>query len=191
MKRCWNCHCFRVSNRRIQVMKNLDIKVKTALILVVTLLIGIVFGAMLHRAIFQNKVKGFLAMQTPDGFARRFERAIDTTPGQKEKVRKILDKYAEQFFEINQSHREEVAALFKSFHGELSRVLTPEQMEKMRSRRFFRPGRFPRGPGPPDQRRPFSDSDNRRPSRRFMEQQKRPDTRRPVKEEKAEIDQKE
>jgi Spy/CpxP family protein refolding chaperone len=171
-------------------MKNLDIKVKTALILVITLLIGIVFGAMLHRAIFQSRVKGFLAMQTPDGFARRFGRAIDTTPEQEEKVKKILDKYAGQFFEMNQSHMKEVSALFKSFHEELSRVLTPEQMGKIRDRRLFRPGRFPRDPGSPGWRPPFPGPEKRRPFRGFEEQGERRDAQSPPKEKKSEIDQK-
>jgi len=152
-------------------MKNLDIKVKTALILIVTLLIGLVFGAMLYRAIFQNRVKEFMDMQTPDGFARRFERVLDITPGQREKVKSILDKYAEQFFKINQSHMEKVSALFVSIERELSRVLTPEQMQRIRSRRFLRPRRFPgRPPGSPEWHRPPPDSEKGPPPRRFLDQ---------------------
>jgi hypothetical protein len=128
-------------------MKNMDIKVKTALILVVTLLIGIVFGAFLYRAIFQGKVKGFLEMRTPDGFIRRFADAVDTTPEKKQEVEKILDKYGERFFEINQGHMKEVATLFNSLREELSGVLTPGQMRKMFRRGFLRPGRFPGRPG--------------------------------------------
>lgn len=153
-------------------MKNMDIKVKTALILVVTLLIGIVFGAFLYRAIFQSKVKGFLEMRTPDGFIRRFANAVDTTPEKKEKVEKILDKYGEQFSEISQDHRKELSQLFSAFREELSEVLTPEQMRKMFRRGFIRPGRRGR-PGGPGFRGPFKDSPDPEKRRRYRETQER------------------
>ena len=154
-------------------MKNMDIKVKTALILIVTLLIGIVFGAMLYRAMFQSKVKGFLEMRTPDGFIRKFENAVDTTPDKKEKIKKILDKYGEQFFEMNQEHRKEVSLLFNSLREELAEILTPEQIRKMLRRGFLRPGRFsgrPEGRGFPDRFKGPPDPGKRRHLQGLKEQ---------------------
>ncbi len=133
-------------------MKDVNIKVKTALILVVTLLIGIVFGAMLHRAFYQERIKSFLAMRTPEGFARRFNRIIDVRADQEEKVNKILDTYAEKFQKLNQEHKAEVLSLFRSFHEELAKILTPAQMQRIRQG-MMKPGPGPFG-GPPPGHRP-------------------------------------
>lgn len=165
-------------------MKDLNIKVKTALILIGTLLIGIVFGAMLHRAIFQGRVKEFLAMRTRQGFVRRFERAIDAAPDQKEKIKKMLHKYAGQFSEINEDHMKKVTSLFYSFREELAEVLTPEQMEKLRSQRFMRPGRFRRPLGFSGRPPQFPDPEKRRRFWKFREQQKRRDSQPPADKEK-------
>lgn len=164
-------------------MKDLNIKVKTALILIVTLLIGIVFGAMLYRAIFQNRIKKIMGMGAPEVFVRRFENTIGPTAEQKSKVRKILDKYAGQFSVINEDHREKMTSLFRAFREELAEVLTPQQMKNMR-RGFLRPRRFPGRPGFTEGRGKFPGPDRRRPLMKFRDQRRRPDSQLPPEKEK-------
>jgi len=124
-------------------MKNLNIKVKTAIIGVVTLLVGLLLGALIHRAISQERIRKIMDVRTHDGFVRRFERGIIPGNTQRESVKKIIRKYARKFQQINQEQRERVTLMFKEFYEELSEVLTPEQMKHFR-RRFFQQRRLNR-----------------------------------------------
>ncbi|MCK4762226.1 MAG: hypothetical protein KAW12_08515 [Candidatus Aminicenantes bacterium] len=153
-------------------MKDLNIKVKTALILIVTLLMGIIIGAMLYRAISQHKIKELLDMKTREGFARNLERAIQPTAGQQEGVKIILDKYAPQFADINRQHMEKTRELVQSMRDELVEILTPGQMRNMR-RGFLRQRRFPRGPGFDDRFRQSPGPQDPRPFRGFQDQRQR------------------
>jgi hypothetical protein len=137
-------------------MKNLNIKVKTALLGIATLLIGLLLGALIYRSLSQARIKKIMDFRTHEGFVRRFEGGIIPGITQRDTVRKIIKKYAWKFQQINQEQREKITLMFKEFHEELSKVLTPEQMKHFR-RRFFRQRRlnrrrprFRKGPPPVD-----------------------------------------
>jgi uncharacterized membrane-anchored protein YhcB (DUF1043 family) len=128
----------------------MNVKVKAAIILIITLVIGMILGAMFNRAITQKRIRDFLAMRTQYAFAARFEKIIGPDETQKEEVRKIIDKYAKMFNENAERNHQEMTTLFRSFRDELRTILSPEQIKKLR-RGFFRPrpfpdkGKFPRG----------------------------------------------
>ena len=117
----------------------MNIKVKTALILICTLVIGIVLGAMLNRALMHMKIKGFLAMRTHKGFVERLEDIIQPTTPQKNEVTAILDKYALQFDSLHEEFKGRVSSLLTSFKNDLTPVLTPEQMKNMEEKFFTSP----------------------------------------------------
>lgn len=119
----------------------MNIKVKTALILTGTLVIGIVLGAMLNRALMHMKIKGFLAMRTHKGFVERMEAIIQPSAPQKKEVTAILDKYALQFDAMHEEFKGRIASLLDSFKNDLNPVLTPEQMKVMEEK-FFKTGPF-------------------------------------------------
>jgi uncharacterized membrane-anchored protein YhcB (DUF1043 family) len=119
----------------------MNIKVKTALILIGTLVIGIVLGAMLNRAFMQMRIKGFLAMRTHKGFVERLEEIIQPSASQKKEVTAILDKYALQFDTLHEEFKGRMASHLDSFKTDLTPVLTPEQM-KIMEEKFFKTGPF-------------------------------------------------
>jgi hypothetical protein len=119
----------------------MNIKVKTALILIGTLVIGIVLGAMLNRALMQMRIKGFLAMRTHKGFVERMEKIIQPAATQQKEVTAILDKYALQFDAMHEEFKGRIDSLLNSFKNDLTPVLTPDQMKSMEEK-FFNSGPF-------------------------------------------------
>jgi hypothetical protein len=130
----------------------MDIKIKTTLIILFTFIIGMVAGAIITRAFFKYRMEKVLSMSVPSGFAAHFERIIDPTDEQRESVRKILNKYGQQMFQMRQKSLKEFFSINQAMQTELNSILTPEQRKRLEER-FFRnrPGRFfgPTGDGPP------------------------------------------
>lgn len=119
----------------------MNIKVKTALILIGTLVIGIVLGAMLNRTLMHMRIKGFLAMRTHKGFVERIEEIIQPSAAQQKEVAAILDKYALQFDALHEEFKGRMTSLLGSFKTDLTPVLTPGQMKTMEEK-FFNSGPF-------------------------------------------------
>ncbi|MGD2091569.1 MAG: hypothetical protein PVH61_35680 [Candidatus Aminicenantes bacterium] len=133
----------------------MNIKIKTTLIILFTFIIGMVAGSMITQAYLKYRMKKFLSMNMPAGFADHFERIIEPTDEQRKALREILYKYGQKMSEMRQKIREEFLPINRAMQKELNSILTPEQKQRL-ERRFFRRG--PRGffrhpgdkpPGPP------------------------------------------
>lgn len=123
----------------------MNIKAKTTLIIIITLAIGIVIGAMLNRALSQNRIRRILSRRNPPMFISFYERIIEPDDSQRELIRKILDKYAKRFSEIRTNFGEELESSIESMRAELDPILTPEQKERLKKG-------FPGRPPFPDRR---------------------------------------
>jgi Spy/CpxP family protein refolding chaperone len=143
----------------------MDIKVKTALIIIATLIIGIVFGALLSRAYLHQRIRRAFVMVDPNRSVPFLEQTINPTPEQSEQIRKIIQKHTKQVMELRRNFDEGMASSFESLRKELDSVLTPEQ--KKRLEKMMR-GRRPwprRGPGPwPRRDRPFPQPQRKPPA---------------------------
>jgi hypothetical protein len=133
----------------------MNIKVKTTLIIIITLIIGIVLGAMLNRTFMHLRIRRAFDAVNPIRFTRILEQAIDPTPGQKKQIREILKKHAKIVEELRKNFEEGMQSSFETLKKEMDSVLTPEQKERleemMRERRpWMRRERppFPRRKGP-------------------------------------------
>ncbi len=132
----------------------MNIKVKTTLIILATLIIGIIFGALLSRAYLHHRIRQAFIMVNPNRFMPFFEETISPTPEQSERINKIFEKHAQQVFELRKNFEKGMASSFESLRKELDSVLTPEQkkrLEKMMRQR--RPWPM-RGRGPWTRRDP-------------------------------------
>lgn len=127
----------------------MKIQIKTALILVVTLLIGMMLGALIHGTVMRNRIKKTaLGLRTPHSFTRRMEAMLDLDESQREAVEDILMRHHQRMTK----YRLEVRVLMDSLQKELEPILTDEQKARLNRPPFFRgePGRKP----PPFGRRP-------------------------------------
>ena len=126
----------------------MTIKIKTTLIIIFTFIIGMVAGSFITQAFYRYRMEKVLSMSAPALFTTHFERIIEPTAEQRESVRKILNKYGQQMFQMRQKNLKELFIINQSMQKELNSILTPEQQQRLQ-RRFFmrRPGRFFRPPG--------------------------------------------
>jgi uncharacterized protein YneF (UPF0154 family) len=129
----------------------MNTKVKIVLIIIVTLVIGIMLGAMLNRAFLRHRIHRAFADRKPMGMISFMERIIQPTPDQREQIREILEKHRKKSSDLREKFMMEMQADFESLEAELDPILTPEQKRRLRRRPFGPlpdPGRFP------DRRRP-------------------------------------
>jgi Spy/CpxP family protein refolding chaperone len=146
----------------------MNMKAKTTLIIIATLLIGIIFGALFSRAYLHHRIKRAFIMVDPNRFMPFFEQIISPTPEQREQIRKIIRKHADEVWEIRNDFDERMSTSLESLRKELNSVLTPEQkarMEKMMKER--RPWMRRDSPPFPRRKRPFP-----KPQRKFPPKKK-------------------
>jgi predicted RNase H-like nuclease (RuvC/YqgF family) len=129
----------------------MNTKVKIALIIIVTLVIGIVLGAMLNRAFLRHRIHRAFADRNPAGMISFIEKDIRPTPDQREKIREVLEKHRKKSSDLREKFMMEMQAEFESLEAELDPILTSEQKNRLK-RRFRGPWRDPRRF--PDPRRP-------------------------------------
>jgi len=139
----------------------MNVRFKTTLILLATLLIGVIIGAAGTRAYLRTKWKQRASMSKVglrDGFIAFNERILQPEDSQRDTLRQILDKYFEKFNAVSQGHRMEMRALIDSMNSEMDPILTEEQRERL-AERMRRHGRkrlpfrdHPPPPHPPRQR---------------------------------------
>jgi len=137
---------------------------KTVLIIVGTLLIGIVIGALGSGFVVHRFGPRMAEVRHREIFVERMVELIDPTPEQEPKVRDILTRHAEEFSELAEGFHEEASALLDSLRSELDPVLTEEQRARLEEKhekfgRGFKrggprpghkPGDRPPPPPPPD-----------------------------------------
>lgn len=122
----------------------MNLKVKITFLIIITLVIGIVIGAMLNRAVSQNRIRRILERRNPPIFISFYERIIEPNADQRDSVRKVLDKYAQRLSKIRTNFQDELQSSFESMKAELEPLLTAEQKERLEEGFPRQPRFFPR-----------------------------------------------
>ena len=132
-------------------------RLKSAGIIFVTLIMGMVLGGLLTARIVQSRIDEVAALRSQHRFTRFIERSIEfESEEQREQVSEILDRTAGRMFDHLRSSRREARSILDSARAELGEVLSKEQMERLERRLRRRPHRGrPERPfdGPPPPRR--------------------------------------
>lgn len=133
----------------------MNARTKSGLVLLATLLIGMVLGALLFGTVQRQRFQHALRLVRPDRLAASVEQVVQPTDAmQRQAVRDILKQFDSQM----RAHREEgtqrMRAGLDSLQARLSSVLDEGQMERLREHLTRHRGalrRPPRGhpPGPP------------------------------------------
>lgn len=123
-------------------------RAKSVLLIVATLLIGAVIGALVHARIMDQRFNRLAALRSHAGFVRFIDRSIDfESPEQRKAVHDIVDGASTRLFEHMQRSRREMAAILDSTRDALSKVLTDDQMKQLEKRLMrHRRGRMRFGP---------------------------------------------
>lgn len=105
----------------------MNLKLKTTLIIIITLIIGVIIGAMAHRAYLQNRIKKTFAWGNPNRLGAIYERTIRPNADQSGQIRRILNKHAQNISKIRDEYRQKIQSEFEAMRGEIDPLLTPEQ----------------------------------------------------------------
>lgn len=108
-------------------------KTKSIVIIIGTLIVGVIIGALATGAVFSQRVAEIQALRDENGMTRFLERVIEPTDEvQQEKIRAILKETASQQMEIRRSIALEHREIFQALRADLAEVLTPEQKIELR-----------------------------------------------------------
>lgn len=107
-------------------------KTKSSLVLTITLILGIVIGAvgsgMIRNYIFEKRMEKF---RSPHGFIDHMEKIIKPEPSQREELREKLKSQRERFIQLGMQFHNEADSLNREFQKELDDILTDEQQQRL------------------------------------------------------------
>ena len=139
-------------------------RTKSIALLVTTLLLGIVLGAVLNAWWAHDRFERLRRLRTPGGFEQIVTRALDpTSPEQRREIEAVVGPTAQRLDSLRGRHWGEVRRLVDSMRVELEPILTEQQMERLTRRirmhrhRGFRPRgpeRIPNASAPPRRQPP-------------------------------------
>lgn len=128
-------------------------RTKSTLLLSVTLVIGMVLGAVINAYVAKRRFEHVGYLRSERGLARHLENAIEPRDeAQRTAIRAILEKSAARICSHMDSSAAEGRVIMNETKAELAKVLTLDQMERLE--KVSRPpdrarmrGRMPGGPG--------------------------------------------
>lgn len=144
-------------------------KLKSSLVILVTLIIGIAIGFELSEIIDKGRFEKMREFRKPRGFTNMFITIIEPDSAQKPLINSILLKYHEKMDSVSKEGMSKVSNLMTSMEDEIRLLLTEEQAKRFDEEIAKFKSRIPPGPrGRPhidgNMRRPPIDKDRRIPS---------------------------
>ena len=128
----------------------MNTRTKSSLVIIGTLLIGMILGAVITGGIMRNRVFDRMErLRTAEGFKHRMEKIIQPDEDQRAKVNEILEEHFSRMQRLGDVMRQDFETRNDSLYQELEQVLRPDQIERLkqrmeRLRRFAPPGSGPR-----------------------------------------------
>lgn len=137
----------------------MNTKLKYSLAFVVILLIGFALGFLVSGRLIHNRVNRMQKYFTEKGFRYEFMRVLRPSQEQLEKMRPVLEDYAQKNRENMMFFRDQQQQLMKNLHHDLKPFLSPWQVKRLetmehRRMRFMRNGPMHRRPMHPLRGRP-------------------------------------
>jgi hypothetical protein len=110
----------------------MSIRVKTALIIVATLLLGGLVGAFTTSRVMDQRMERLNRLRSPDGFAERMEQVIvPRNAEQQARIRVVLERTSDRFDALHRSYRSQRGATMDSMRTELAPLLAPDQQDRL------------------------------------------------------------
>ncbi|MCY4545897.1 MAG: hypothetical protein OXD39_11725 [Gemmatimonadetes bacterium] len=108
----------------------MNIHLKTAAILLATLIIGMVCGALILGAFARDRLQPPPQM-TRERFVERWVRMVRPDQEQMRRIREVVGEHEPGFRENYTRHRREMQTLVDSLHRDLEPILTERQLERI------------------------------------------------------------
>ena len=110
----------------------MNIHLKTAAILLATLIIGMICGALILGAFARDRLQPPPPQMTRERFVERWVRMVRPDQEQIRRIREVVGEHEPGFRENYVRHRHEMQALVDSLHRDLEPILTEEQRERIK-----------------------------------------------------------
>jgi len=128
----------------------MNLKIKSSLIIIFTLILGIFLGAVITWSLLHQRVRDRIdRLRTPTGFIEFLVDDLELNQKQQEEVKVIILKHFERVEEISRDYRQSFRTTIDSLSRELDPVLTSEQKTKFLEKMKRRRGPVPPPGGPP------------------------------------------
>ena len=128
----------------------MNTKLKSAILLLLTLFIGVVGGVLGSRLYLDHRMREFRQMRGEQLFQHRLHQLLDLTPEQIAAVDSVFKKYEPRLQATNRRFRLQTRSTLDSLHAELQPLLTEEQNKILKQRLhrgpMTRPAELPRRP---------------------------------------------
>ena len=122
----------------------MNMKVKTTIVIILTLILGIILGAMLNRIFVIHRIRRAFDSVNPDRFTMMLEQVIEPTAEQKKQIREILKKHVKIVAELRKNLDEGMASSFQTLQKELDAFLKIKSVDifsnRMKTTRHERSG---------------------------------------------------
>jgi hypothetical protein len=118
----------------------MNVKTKTALVIVFTLIFGIVIGALLNRSLLQKRVERVFSWKQPKVFVKLYMEFIEPKVTQKDQIQEILKRYGKRLKEIRSESRKDLESTMLAMMSELEPFLSSEQLQWLEAKSSSRGG---------------------------------------------------
>ncbi len=119
-------------------------RTKSAFLLLAVLVLGVVIGMLVSGVLHNRRMDRIARLRTGPGIVQLVERAVEPqSEEQRARIREVMEGAAPRFAEAFERTREEMRALSDSVMSELEAILTPQQLENLRSHMEMRRGMPP------------------------------------------------
>lgn len=108
--------------------------IKSSIILILTLFVGIAIGFELNGIMLRHRFESAQSMRRPGGFVNLFEDIIQPDNNQRQIIEPIILKYHTQIDKISKMNMGKVGELIDSMHAELRPKLSKEQESRLQER---------------------------------------------------------
>ena len=106
-------------------------RTKSILLVVATLIVGMILGAIINGMIVRHKWERMQSMRHPGGLANFVDELVGATPEQREELDAILEKHHAAIRKRMEETRYKMGFLIDSLHQDLGRILSESQLEKL------------------------------------------------------------
>jgi len=107
-------------------------KLKPIFLIFATLIIGFVLGMLTSAQIRSHKLNPVRVFFSEDRFREGFYRTIQPDAMQKEKIDKVLDKYARMNSDLHNNFRKDLDVMMRDFRKEIDAYLTKDQLVRLK-----------------------------------------------------------
>ncbi len=130
----------------------MKMKAAIALIIIVTLILGIVIGALANRAIVRHRLNQTFRRVNPGYLPGFIQEVVEPDSEQARRIKSVLDEHTQRMQNLRAEYQDSMREHFQSLWNDLEPLLTPEQKRRLRRRPFGPREFFPnlRPPAPPD-----------------------------------------